>query len=148
MLLNIVKAIAVQVLRQSGTPDLVKLADWLDDAGNAAIKLVADIIAGSMKSSGKITHDAATKLLTVRDQAAGATATPDEAPVFSATPFLDQYRDLINYVASVASWKYGLVLRGFLHSADCTSLWIFPTSNVPDVTIRPGNAVTGYSGRS
>lgn len=135
---SVIKAIVVESLRASNNPELARIADWVADAETALIKSIAKIIAGSLRSNnGQISEDAARKIVEIKGTAKDISSTP-EKNIRSATPFLDQYVELLNYISFVGSWRHSLLLDGFLHSSDCSSLWLFSMDKDPVFQINKG----------
>jgi len=116
----------VEALRATGRPDLIEVANWLDNAEKAAVKAVLKFIGDSLKREGRISDGAASAIVNVKTEyIQSQQSLPPSTPEKSTTPLLDEYLSLLSNIADIASWRSALFLQGFIHSEDCSSLWLF-----------------------
>ena len=122
------------MMKRSKDPKIRELAQWFNDSEQAAIDFVLNIIWGGISKDGEITATTADKALKEKERLdkGGQIAPTLPAP----ETFLDDYRAIIAAIAAPGSSGRALYLQGFLHTADCTSLWLFKGDGVrPSVTI-------------
>ena len=133
-MISFVKMLAIAALRASGRPDLIEIANWMENAEQAAVKAIMRLIFGSLRTDGKITEQVSTQIVqakTIFSAHPGRLKT--ETQVKSSSPYLDQYLELLNAIVEVGSWGEALLLQGFIHTAECASLWLFDPEKAPDV---------------
>lgn len=129
-MLEALKNFCVEMLRQAGYDEL---ADWLNDAGKKAVKVVAKVVARSIGLKGKVDKDTAKEIEEIRKSTpakGGAVATETEEDDAIAGQYLVI---LSNIVAGGLAYP-ALVLDGFLHTDDCASFWTFDNS-VKDIQL-------------
>jgi hypothetical protein len=129
-----IKRIVIEALRATKRPELEEIAQWIADAEDAAIKTIAKFIAESFKTKGQISEETAKRIVEFKNNLASrkSGASENEKP---PTSFLEQYLELLNYIAVVGSWGPSLLLKGFIHSADCASLWRFDRKKTSELII-------------
>ncbi len=150
-MLTFLKALLVESLRASGRPELIEVAQWLDNAQDAAVKTIVRLVSQSFKANGRITERTSREIVATKEVFESSRHSGEEAPQRSATPLLDKYVEFLNPLVDVASWRRALILQGFLHTPDCCSLWTFnPEKNVElavakdrDISYIPIPSVTG-----
>jgi hypothetical protein len=138
-MIGFLKKLAVALLRSSGRPELVAMADWINDAGDAAVALIVRLLGKSVRSGEAISAETAQQIVDLKQasQPGGASRDPDR----DRWPFLMEYLELMREIAMVGSWRRGLVLGGFLHSSAVSSLWVFDFPKEPDVRL---TGIPGY----
>jgi len=140
-MIGFLKKLAVALLRSSGRPELVEMADWINDAGDAAVAAIVRLLGKSVRSGETISAQTAQQIVDLKKtpQASGAQRDPNR----DRWPFLMEYLDLMREIAMVGSWRRGLVLGGFFHSSKVSSLWVFDFPKEPDarlLTVPGGDA--------
>lgn len=131
MIFNIAKKVVVQLLQATGDPKLVELSKWVDSAEDRAIELILSIITEGLRTNGHIDSDTAAAALQVRTAGSVAPLDTVQAALSSTSPYLAVYRQVALTVAALASWREAIYLHGFIHTADCASLWVFPNCTSP-----------------
>lgn len=132
-MVNFIRLVVIETLRATGKPKLIALADWISDAETTAVKLIAKTISQSIRANGIITNEAERTILDVKNSP--PQISPTDWPN-SRTPFLDEYLELLEYIVSVGSRRERLLLQGFIHSSECSTLWIFEGNVDPHLEIQ------------
>lgn len=115
--------LAIELLRRSGKVELIELADWIEDAPRAAAASIVDLLGHATSSGGGITPDVVREALKVKT---GFRATEaDEMPRMSRSPFLEKYQEVVAAIIAAGRWREGILLHGFIHTSECSSLWRF-----------------------
>ncbi|NTV69133.1 MAG: hypothetical protein HGA71_03200 [Azonexaceae bacterium] len=120
-MLEALKNFCVEMLRLAGYPEL---ADWLNDAGRKAVKVVARVVARSVGLKGRIDDEAAREIEAIRNRApagqgAGAVERDEDDSIAGL------YLLILNNIVAAGQAYPSLALDGFLHGDDCASLWTF-----------------------
>jgi hypothetical protein len=135
-MLGFVKKLLISYLARSEDPRLRALGGWINDAEQKAIDSILAIITDSVKNEGRITPVTAEKILGVSSQPSDPASVPAHPP----RTFLEQYLEFFRVVTSFGSLGKAIWLQGFLHSSECSSLWLFEDKKTPEVRI---GTVTG-----
>jgi|SRR6266850_403534 len=132
--MNFLKMFVIEALRASGRPDLIEIAKWIENAEQAAVKAIVRLIGGSFKTDGKITDQVSSQIVQAKATFSAGTDRPKSEPrVKSSSPLLDRYLELLDVIVEVGWWGDALLLQGFIHTAECASLWLFDPEKTPDV---------------
>jgi hypothetical protein len=134
MVVSIAKRVAVRFLEGSSDPRMQEAAKWINDAEKAAVDYVLNIIVGGFQRDGTISKRTADQILQGKEKFKneGASAVRDSP---SATPFLDQYKELLSTIATLGSMRGAIYLQGFLHTPACSSLWRFAGKVPPALAV-------------
>jgi hypothetical protein len=144
MVLRLLKEIAVRTLRTSGDPQLSAVADWLDNAEAAAVNAIVDLLGNSMRASGRISSASVKQLVEFTKTYTPIQETTPTDGGYTANPFLEQYLVALKFVGTVGCWGSALLLDGFVHSPECSSLWGFSPGGKPTFTITSGQYDSPY----
>jgi len=131
MLLSIAKRVAIRYLGNSGDPELLEIAKWIEDAEEQAVNLILELLGQGLRSTGTVDKTTAAEILKVRRSGPQATTDPVSEALRDSSPYLAEYRRLAHTLTTLASWRRGLYVQGFIHRRECTSLWLFGAGRPP-----------------
>jgi hypothetical protein len=120
-MLKLLKDICAEALEAAGYPELAK---WIRDAPRQALRKAVRIVMRALGFKGKVDKEAADELVKLQRETQASAQTPEEE-VQEDDSALGQYLATLNAVLTAGSQQQYLLLDGFLHTDDCTSLWVF-----------------------
>lgn len=131
-MLVFLKRVIVEVLRSSGRPELVEIATWVEDAEAATVRLIGKVIRSTLATGKPVSAADTQEILNIKGRASSGAA-PTET--HSTHPYLDEYLNIIETIAELGSLRPYLLLQGFIHTGDCSSLWVFEMDKAPRTAI-------------